>query len=235
MGTSTSYNAPPNWGGNKAELTRHSGQSLPANSSENIVRNHIGNNGGARKTASGRGVLGSGTTAKKTATRLGGLFSDVGRYGFEEALRRNSLQHLIGKPLSEVFQGLLDALGEHGNSIDAADARAALADLLDEIEEEITDVNDVDVVFQQKATPEVIARYFGFYIFEQICRVHLEHDLKVQIDDDPERHFNDIKEFIMVKLENLPFNNDISQINWTGREGKAVVQTVINAVLEVFQ
>ena len=233
MGTSTNYNAPPNWNGNKATLTRHSGQRIGQNGIASFVGNHIDSNGGKERMVSGRGILGSGATAKMTATRIGSFFSDVLQHGFVDALRRNDLQHLIGKPIKDIFRAIQELWDIPGNSIDETDSRAALIDLFEEIENDAETAN-IDEVLQQKTTAQLLIRYFGYYIFEQIQRIHYEDEIKNQIGDNPERHFNEIKDFIQLKIQSIVFDEDIATIDWFGNSGRAIIDRVSKSVFEVF-
>jgi len=144
------------------------------------------------------------------------------------------LKNLIGKPINEVFQAIRELWDVPGNSMDAVDSRAALIDLFEEIEKE-AEFEDIDKILRQKTTPVILFRYFGFYIYEQIRRVHFEDEIKNQLGDNSERHFNEIKDFIHFKIKSIAFDQDITNINWFGREGKVIVNRIINSVLEVFQ
>ena len=232
MGTSASYIASPNWSNSKSELTRNSGSSLGRGGASDFVRKHITNNGGAGSTASGRGVLGSGKSAKTTAARLGGLFSGFSRDGFEETMRRFGLQDMIGKPIKEIFRAIQEFLDMPGNSIDETDARAALMDLFEELEKDADD--DIETALQNKTTSDVIVSYFGYYIYEQMRRLHFEDEIKNQIGDNPERHLEEIKEIIQYNIRTIMIDEDCSKIDWFGKEGKTIVNKVIKSVLNSF-
>lgn len=71
--------------------------------------------------------------SRQSASRLGGLISDVSQRGAEDALRQFNLQSLAGAPASEVFVALTDVLCPDGGTIDEAIARSALLETAAEL------------------------------------------------------------------------------------------------------
>jgi hypothetical protein len=135
----------------------------------------------------------------------------------------------IGRTFEEAIQKGLRMIGQgmHGFT--------GNRDLsFEDIEKEV-ELGDIDKALQQKATPEFLLRYFGFYIFEQIRRVHYEDEIRSQLDGNPDRHFDEIKDYIQFKVRSMVIDEDIANINWLGGSGKAFVRRVIKSVLEVFK
>jgi len=104
MGTSTDYAAPPTWGALKSSVTHAGGQSLGPTKAGELVREHVGYNGGARRIASGGGILGAGRTSQAIGRNLGGFISQVGGTGLADTLPLASGSAVC------LFSGGLDSL-----------------------------------------------------------------------------------------------------------------------------
>src|SRR5437762_1271027 len=108
MGTSARYDAPPAWGPLKSTVTRTGGASLPPLTVRNLVSDHISANGGSTAMASGGGgVLGSGRTPQRVATRLGRFLGQVGSAGVREALERSGLGAYAGREANDIILALM--------------------------------------------------------------------------------------------------------------------------------
>jgi len=127
MGTSTGYSAPGSWGPLKSEVTRAANEgTASAATAGSILGHYVQQNGGAARMSGGGGSGGTvgGSAGRAVAQRLGGFISAVGEVGLEEALRREGLADLVGRPLQEILAALLNRLGGPASSIDDVDARA---------------------------------------------------------------------------------------------------------------
>src|SRR5690348_12048336 len=136
MGTSTSYSAPGSWGPLKSEVTRAANEgAASAATAGSILGHYVQQNGGVARMSGGAGSGGTvgGSAGRAVAQRLGGFISAVGEVGLEEALRREGLADLVGRPLQEILAALLNRLGGPASSIDDVDARTALARLQEEV------------------------------------------------------------------------------------------------------
>lgn len=244
MGTSTSYSAPPSWGGLKGEVTRiaRSG-SLTADKVRQLMQGFIKNSGGASTLAgrSGRGghtggIVASGRAARGIASRLGGFISDVSSVGLENALRNAGWEDLVGRPVREILNALLDRIGGDASTIDDVDARMALSKLqekylaetatIEELEQQLTkQVDKLDTVLQD---------FFGFYLFELFCRVFFERLVQRVGETRADSFLKDIANFINSTLANRTSDRDISQINWGGPEGEAITAEIMETTLNVF-
>ena len=126
MGTSADYSAPPSWGGLKRDVTRAGYSRLTRAKAGQLLRDHIGQNGGSGRITSGRGQLGSGRTAKEIARSFGGFVQQVVEVGLPEALRRNGLQDLVGRTAQETLLGIMSLCGGTDGSIDSVDAKCVI-------------------------------------------------------------------------------------------------------------
>jgi hypothetical protein len=239
MGTSTSYGAPGSWGPLKREVTTaaHEGAASAA-TARRIIGHFIQANGGAARMSSGGGSGGTigGSAGRAVAQRLGGFISAVGEVGLAEALRREGLADLVGRPVQEILAALLDRLGGPASTIDDVDARTALARLQDELLKEAETPEDVERILQEQATSlDVILRdYFGLYLFEQFCRVFFERLVQRKGESKALAFLDDIKEFIKATLINRVGRRVVAKISWAGQEGAKVCADIMQATLGVF-
>lgn len=241
MGTSTSYSAPPSWGDLKATVTRAAGGgALAPGAARQIVRDYIDRNGGAsgmaRGSGGGGGRVGSSGAARAVAGRLGGFITDVGTYGLDEALRRAGLSELVSRPVREILAGLLDHLGGSSSTLDDVDARAALSRLQDELLGDAEDAAEVErILAGQAAQLElVLEMFFGFYLFEQFCRVFFERLVQRVGETRAHSFLSEIEGFLRSALVNRTVGRDLAGIDWTGSEGRTLVTDILESTLRVF-
>lgn len=243
MGTSAGYDAPPSWGNVKGEVTRVAaeGTFAPARA-RRLLGDFIRQNGGARRLARGPettsrgGTIGSGGAAREVARRIGAFTSNVAALGLSEALRREGLSDLIGRPTAELLNGLIDRLGGPSTTIDHTDARAALSALRDKLLADAADAEAVERILTETNAniDQVLRDFFGFYLFEQFCRVFYERLVQRVGDMQAENFLAQIKDFIVSALANRTAGQKIADIDWTGRAGAEIVSDIMQQTLTVF-
>jgi hypothetical protein len=242
MGTSAPYDAPPNWGELKAEVTRIARDAnIPEARLRRLVQSVVHANGGRTEMARGgrqgaAGGAGSAEPARAVAGRLANFISDVQQYGLAEAAKRAGLGDLGGKPVSEVLNALLDRLGGDSSSIDDADARQALSDLQEELLAEAQTVDEVEAILSDEALnlESLLERFFGHYIFEQFSRVFYERLVQRVGAQQAISFLVQIKEFIQSSLAGRAMERDLSKVDWGGAEGTNIVSEICSQTLEVF-
>src|SRR5579863_2295534 len=105
MGTSTNYSAPGSWGPLKREVTVAANEGgATAVTAGGIIGHFIQRNGGVARMSGGGGSGGTiigGAAGRRVAQRLGGFISAVAEVGLAEALRREGLADLIGRPVHQ--------------------------------------------------------------------------------------------------------------------------------------
>ena len=237
MGTSTSYSAPPSWGDFKSEVTRAAGSGLltPAAAGQ-LVQRYIRENGSSSGMAHGGGVVGNGRTAQAIAGRLGGFIADVAALGLSEALTRAGLTDFIGRPVNEILCGLLDKLGGSASTIDDVDARNALARLQEKILGNAVDETQIEAILAMQAAQleGLLQEFFGYYLFEQFCRVFFERLVQRVGEHKAQSFLSGIESFINSTLINRTTGRDMSRINWAGPEGQAIAVDIMETTLRVF-
>jgi hypothetical protein len=190
----------------------------------------------ARGGSSRPGTVGSGRAAREIALRIGGFVADVRDRGLDRALERIGLGELKGRPLTEVLAGLLDRLGGPAATIDDVDARTALSYVQDELLGEAQTAAEVEQILtgQIASLNIMLESFFGRYLYEQFCRVHFER-LSQRVGEARARSFlQQIESFIRSTLANRTAGQDLSSVNWTGREGQSLVADIMETTLKVF-
>jgi hypothetical protein len=239
MGTSTDYSAPPAWGPLKADITRAANHALtPARAGE-LLRDHIATNGGAEQIASRGGLLGAGRSSRSVARSLGGFISQVANLGLTEALRQNGLQELVGKSPTEILLGIVSLCGGTNGSIDAVDARTAASKVMDELCEHAETADDVEKVLKAHADgtelADLLMKYFGYYLYEQFCRLFFAQLVKKHGEQRAESFLGDILDFIRSALRNRVLGLDVARIRWFDSEGDHISAQIMQQTLEVFE
>lgn len=243
MGTSTSYSAPPSWSALKNEVTRAArAGSMPTDKARQLLQGFIRNNGGSgalagRGGGDGRGgAVASGQAARGVAKRLGNFISDVGRIGFENALRKAGWSDLIGRPVSEILNALLDRVGGDASTIEDVDARMALSKLQAEYFADAATIEELEQrLINQGDKLEIVLRdFFGLYLYELFCRVFFERLVQRVGDIRANSFLKEISDFIKSTLANRVADRDISQIDWAGSEGETITAEIMETTLNVF-
>lgn len=178
----------------------------------------------------------NGRAARAVARHLGGFISDVGRLGLEGALRNAGWTDLVGRPLGEVLNGLLDRLGGESSTIDDVDARAALSRLQERYFSDAATTAELEGLLarQVERLDVLLQEFFAFYLYEVFCRVFFER--LVQRVGEPRAYsfLNEISDFINSTLANRAAARDLSQLNWSGPDGRALIVEIMETTLRVY-
>lgn len=239
MGTSKAYSAPttPQWSNLKGDITRsaRNGPPTPYEAGE-VLSRYVSANGGPQGMAGG-GAVGGGQAAQRVARSLGGFISTVGNVGLQEALRREGIADLEGESTSGILFSLLNKLGGSASTIDDVDARNALSRLLDELLEN-AEVAEVERILQEQSGPtalqELLSRFFGFYLYEQFCRVFYERLVERVGEIKAATYHSSILDYIKSALKRLAHKLDITRVDWAGNQGATIANRILQDTLEIF-
>ena len=123
------------------------------------VSNYVSTASGGSRAAAQR--MGASRTA---GAKLLGFLSGAGSGGAREALRALNLERLAGRPIEEVFLGLVDYVCPDGGTIDEGIAREAFIETIAELTQAgITDIDgltpdQIQTIFELYATHAIEAR-----------------------------------------------------------------------------
>ena len=223
---------------------------------EVLLRNYIHALGGARRLSQGIGGGGSGRSAsgekgggggggrtgraaRNTGRSLGGFLSSVASVGLSDALREVGLSHLIGQSAAEVSLGLLNALAAPASTLDEHAARLALGKINDEILGDCHTYADVEKaltnVLDEQGLIRILSNFFGEYLYQLFCRDFYEGWMRKVGASAAGRGLKHVKDCISSALKSKLVNRDVTKLNWRGREGLGIIQSVMRDTLEIFE
>jgi hypothetical protein len=99
----------------------------------------------------------------------------------------------------------------------------------DELEQVLRDQMDGD------GLGTLMLMYFGNYLFEQFCRVFFGQLVKKHGDQQANSFLSSIRDVIKSALANRTVGMDLTTVDWFGREGTQMAQTIMNNTLAVFE
>ena len=241
MGTSTGYSAPtsPQWKAVKGDVTRTAPDGRPATDvARRLVRGYVDAAGGPRAIASGGGSMGRGRAAQRVAASFAAFANAVGETGLPSALERFGLGELIGRPVAEVLDALVDRLGGPANSLDDVDARNALSRLREELFENVATPEELEAaligVISGDMLGDLLSRFFALCLFEQFTRVFYER-LVSRIGDAAAGSFLDgIRDYIRSAVDQLHITRDLRTVDWSSAAGRELAEGILEDTLFVF-
>lgn len=232
MGTSKGYLPPTGflWKETKRSITNMVKNNFQRDSIGKAMSNfsniyNNGNNGGRRS---------SGTIASSGA-RAVGFLKDAKDFGFNDALNKAGLAHLIGKDSDEVYIGLLDYFAGDGSTLNKSIVRDSMSELLKEQFLDVSESKEYDEIISNMDINKFISDFIIKFIqksfltnfsekIEGLCK-NLDEYIKAE---------KDIKEFIRIEIERNYSVDDINNINWTGKQGKDFIMHKCNEAYEIF-
>ncbi|WP_243374002.1 hypothetical protein [Geotalea sp. SG265] len=242
MGTSQSYSAPPSWTDIKGQVTRLAKEdTISSFKSKKLISSFIDHNGGSRvlsgraRGRAGGGAIATGGAARNIAGRLASFISAVGTHGLSDSLGRFGWTDLIGKPVQEVLNALLDRLGGDSSTIEDVDARMALSKLQERyFAEADTPERLEEILIQQVDRLEpLLEEFFGFYLHELFCRVFFERLVQRVGEAKAHSFLEVIGDVINSTFTNRTAERDLTNIDWNGPDGTSMITDIMETTLEI--
>ena len=241
MGTSTGYKAPtsPQWKAVKGDVTRAAPGGRPTEDvARRLVRGYVDAAGGPRKVSSGTGSIGGSRAAQRVAASLASFANTVSESGLPAALEQFGLDDLVGRPVVEVLDALVDRLGGPANSLDDVDARNALSRLREELLEEVTTPDELEAalvgIINGDMLGDLLSRLYALCLFEQFTRVFYER-LVTRVGDAAAASFLEgIRDYIMSAVEQVHVTRDLRTVDWGSTAGRDIADGILEDTLYVF-
>lgn len=236
MGTSTGYSLPTtgNWPEAKREVTAWggSGASTPSQMGR-VLDDYVQAHGGAGAAAQ------QSTIANQAGARFGGLISGIRSEGLSVTLENSGLGYLVGRPASEVMQGVKNYLTGEGSSLDDELIRDAFNDFQEEIIGQYETYEELDAALTRIAVMDTISenmkRLFGHFIYKKFKRDFSERLYKAAGGvKQANRRLRDIKDYIFDTIRTKLHNHDLSQVAWRSREGLQMAEEIHASIWRVF-
>ena len=199
--------------------------------------------GGSGGGGSGSGGSGGGSVVftgrtravRNVAHNIRGFFSSVANSGFRETFEQAGLGLLEGKSVREIGYALLNHLGGSSSTLDQVDARRALTNLMREILRDVQSPEDVEEAMEARSQGEsfanMISNFFGHYIYAQFISSFYE---RVTARRSGTKIFGKIQNFIRRAVKFEVRHQDVSKIDWSGDQGRQIVDNIFQKTLEVF-
>ena len=241
MGTSTGYKAPttPQWQAVKRLVSQTAAAGAPSTTdAARVVAGFLAANGGARGMARGGSALGGGRSAQRVAAGLAAFLGQVARDGLPAALVEVGLAALIGRPVGELLDAIVDALGGPGETLEDVDARNALSRLREQLLAEATTPDEVEAILTEvadgTALAAVLADFFTYFFYEQFCRVFYERLVAKVGEDAAAAYLDGILDYLRSALRELQQTRDLREVDWAAAEGRALTDDLLEQTLFVF-
>ena len=130
--------------------------------------------------------------AKSSSTRLISVLGSISANGLNATLERHGFKNLIGKPIDQIFLGLVDYICPDGGRTDEGIARNAFIDLLPLIKEMGIEENSGINETQLRAIMEV---YFSNVIMQRLINDIGKNTFRLPDDiDEIQKRFSDSSE-----------------------------------------
>ncbi len=80
----------------------------------------------------------------------------------------------------------------------------------------------------------ILSDFFGHYLYEVFCRVFFERLVQRVGEARANKFLKEIGNFIDATLADRTAGRDLTQIAWSGGEGRAITTEILETTLEVF-
>jgi hypothetical protein len=193
-----------------------------------LLARHVATLGGAGAAAA------SARTGTTAGQRLGGLLAGVAAEGLTPTLQRLGLAEQVGRDRFEVLGALVTYVAGAGSDLEAQAARDAVCDVLDELFPEATSYDDlVAVVVDVAALESLLALFLSAYVYN---RVPIIAERLARLGDrrTAEREDRELRDYIRAYVD-LRLGDDPLAIDWTGAQGRAVIEQAIHAVYALLE
>lgn len=177
-----------------------------------------------------------GTAATNAAapgvSRIGGLASGPPDQTLNDALRRNGLDDLIGRPLAEVHAALVNFIAGDPEGRDADLVRQAADEAVAELLETSDDLDAlvVDVAAGERMMLRFLTEWLTRLITRELSTALLDANARAH-----EARSAEIREYIAERLAALTERTPIADIDWNSADGNTEARRILNGAREVFE
>jgi hypothetical protein len=193
-----------------------------------LLARHVAILGGAAAAAA------SARTGTTAGQRLGGLLAGVATEGLTPTLERLGLAEQVGRDRFDVLDALITYVAGSGSDLEAQAARDAACDILDELFPQATSYDDLSAVVVDLAALEwLLALFLAAYIYN---RVPIIAERLARLGDRrlAERADGELRDYIRAYVD-LQLGDDPLAIDWTGAQGRLVIEQAIQAVYTLLE
>lgn len=245
MGTSKSYDLPTgtNWSNTKNKFTRASKKISDSSGTPRIpplVNSFVNSSGGSKSYSRTGNGFGNSKAVISAGHKLGSFISEISKEGIENTFSKYFGDRLSGKSMTEVCLELTDFFCDEASFTNNTDAKSAMYELLEELLEEADDESDVAEIFDTQATNEdlsqLIERYFGLYIVEQIKRSFYGRLEKKHGQEAAKKLINEqIKTYAIERTREESKTHNLIDLDFSKPSSYKFVEEILQEVISIFE
>lgn len=231
MGTSKDYG-----GGKGGDWTpyKHATSSFAryggAKRAEKVLSRYVTAMGGASALSSSAGARAAVGRTQGVAGFASGLATD----GLTPTLQRLGLGHLVGRDRYEVLDGLLEALGGDGSTLEDRAVLAALCEAFEELFPDDAETYDEleATMLDEEGVATLIERFVARWVYDRMLPTLAVKFADISDPDVVRRRDDELRERIslLAKLE-LQGRSPLT-IDWTGDEGRSILGGLVDAIYD---
>jgi hypothetical protein len=202
------------------------------------MKNLIKTGGGRNSITRGQSAS-LGRSGRRIARRLSTFVQAVHERGLEAVLQEVGFDSLEGKSLQEVLDFLLIYFTDTAYGMDEVAANVAACQTLEWICQGIGTVEELQTkleeLIDQNGLTQVIALFFGIYLFEHLSQRFEEKLIQLKGDTLSRETFTLIREDIIGRIEVLASEQELRNIDWRGAEGNHLADSIFNSIINLFE
>jgi hypothetical protein len=242
MGTSKAYggmSGNPNWSKlSRVVTTACDTGYIPKSSFQKIALNLSALIDRSQHYGKGKSLI-LGKSGVKTAQNLGKVLNAIKTKGFGAAVSGIGLNINSGTSPREVVNYLLEYCAGVASSLDDTAAKGAERTLLDEICAEAKSLQDLEENFaeiiESFGIEYLIIKYYAYYVFEHLSISFHEKLIEKKGKTATTNFFVQLKDFLIEKMINISRKEDLSKIDWSGREGEILIENIFEDTIGAFE
>ena len=196
---------------------------------ERVLARYVGALGGATAAASsGRGAGVAGGQA------MADFGAGLARDGLTPTLERLGLGQLVGADRYDVLDGLLEALGGDGGTLEDEAVRRAIIDAFHELyPDDAQSYEELEAVgLDRGGVARFIERFVAAWAYARLLPTLAEKFSHIEDPQTAKQRYDELRER-MTKLVRLEIGDrDALDIAWRDAEGEAILTTVVDQLYE---
>jgi hypothetical protein len=208
-----------------SNYARHGGEKR----AERVLARYVGALGGAGAAASsGRGAGVAGGQA------MADFGAGLARDGLTPTLERLGLGHLVGADRYEVMEGLIEALGGDGGSLEDEAVRRAIIEAFRELyPDDAQSYEDLEAVaLDHDGVVRLIEHFVAAWAYARLLPTLAEKFSHIEDPVTAKQRYDELRER-MTKLVRLEIGDrDALNVAWRDTEGEAILSKVVDQLYE---
>lgn len=192
---------------------------------QRVLARYVAARGGAGALSGGSGAA----AAAGAGQGVGGLAAGIAADGLTPTLERLGLGNLVGKDRWALLDGLMEALGGDGGTLEDKSVLSAVIGALDALFPEDADsYEELEAVTLDgdgvRRLVEVFVAEWAYYEMAPTLAERLTH---IEDPAEAQRRDEELRQMIADVVRIEVGGRDLLEVDWAGQEGRELVETVI--------